>query len=259
MINIKANGFVDARELHSQLEIKTRFATWIERVSLVCGFEDGKELFYRLGKTNSSQGGGRPTKEYDITIDAAKEACIVGESKKSSEVRKYLIGLSNQKDSGDLLTRDQVLYLTGLKEIFKYLSNCDEATKLHKDKFVANSNSYSPYAEFNGYRNSILNLGKDDLDKRLKDYCIENHRLVSSKMNQQDKLALLDKYDILRNGVWDFLMASGADKQAIKLANLVKNMAKIDNSPVLRKNEDTLFDKKDNVSINELKNTKFIL
>ena len=257
MINIKENGLVDARELHSQLEIKTRFNDWFSRVAIVCGFEDGKE-FYSF-QSKSILGGGRPTKEYDITIDAAKEACIVGESKKSSEVRKYLIGLSNQKDSGDLLTHDQVLYLTRLKEIFKYLSNCDEATKLHKDKFVANSNSYSPYAEFNGYRNSILNLGKDDLDKRLKDYCIENHRLVSSKMNQQDKLALLDKYDILRNGVWDFLMASGADKQAIKLANLVKDMAKIDNSPVLRKNEDTLFDKKDNVSINELKNTKFIL
>jgi len=253
MINIKDNGLVDSRELHSTLEIKTRFNDWINRVIAVCGFEDGKDFNSFYSKTFSTQGGGRPTKEYDITIDAAKEACIVGESKKSSQVRKYLINLSNQKDSGDLLTHNQVLYLTKLKEVFKYLSNCGDATKLHLDKFVSNSNTYNPFAEFYSYRNNVLNLGKADLDKRLKEYCIENHRLVSAKMNQQDKLALLDKYDILRNGVWDFLMASGVDKQAMKLANLVKDMARIENSPVNRRNEDTLFDKKENISIDSVK------
>lgn len=257
MINIKENGLVNARELHSTLEIKTRFNDWFNRVATVCGFEDGKEFYSFQSKTFSTQGGGRPTQEYDITIDAAKEACIVGESKKSSEVRKYLISLSNQKDSGDLLTHDQVLYLTKLKEVFKYLSNCSKAKDEHEEKFVSESISFSPYAEFNGYRNSVLNLGKADLDKRLKEYCIENHRLVSAKMNQQDKLALLDKYDVLRNGVWDFLMASGADKQAMKLANLVKDMARIDNSPIYRKNEDTLFDKRDTISIDDIKN-KFL-
>jgi len=48
-------------------------------------------------------------------------------------------------------------------------------------------------------------------------------------------------------------MASGVDKQAMKLANLVKDMARIENSPVNRRNEDTLFDKKEDISIDSVK------
>jgi len=47
MINIKDNGLVDSRELHSTLEIKTRFNDWINRVIAVCGFEDGKEFLFK--------------------------------------------------------------------------------------------------------------------------------------------------------------------------------------------------------------------
>lgn len=111
MINIKENGMVDARELHKLLEIKTRFNDWVSRVVNTCGFDDGKEFYSYLSKTISSQGGGRPTQEYDLTVDSAKEACIVGDSKKSSQVRKYLISLSNQKDNFDLLSHEQILYL----------------------------------------------------------------------------------------------------------------------------------------------------
>lgn len=253
MINVKNNGMVDARELHKLLEIKTRFAMWISRVIETCGFEENKEFCSYLGKTISSQGGGRPTQEYDLTVDSAKEACIIGDSKKSSQVRKYLIGLSNQKDNFDLLSHEQVLYLVRLKEVFKYLSNCKESTKLHEKTFVDNSSARNPYAEFHSYRNEVLNLGKTELDTRLKEYCINNHRLVSAKMNQHDKLALLNQYDILRNGVWDYLMASGSNEQSMKLANLVRDMAKVEGISLYRKNEDTLFNKKeDNVEIKQL-------
>lgn len=72
-------------------------------------------------------------------------------------------------------------------------------------------------------------------------------------MNQHDKLALLNQYDILRNGVWDYLMASGNNEQSMKLANLVRDMAKLEGVSLYRKNEDTLFSKKEsNIEIKQL-------
>lgn len=242
MIQIKENGRVDARQLYAKLELKTRFATWIHRVIETCGFEEGKEFFPNLGKT--SEIGGRPTKEYEFTIDSAKEACIVGDSKKSSILRKYLISLSNKVENSDLLSHEQVLYLVKLKEVFKYVSNCKEAEKIHMDKFVKQSHSRNPFVDFHKMRNEILGLGQEEINTRLKLYCSENH-VISKANNKIDKLALINKYEILRNGVWDYLTAS-ENTQSMKLANLVSEMAKLENNTIYRKNEDTLFDKKEN-------------
>lgn len=242
MIEVQNNGFVSARQLHSKLEIKTKFTMWIERAIQVCGLEEGKEFFPFLGKTLSSQGGGRPTQEYDLTIDAAKEVCIIGESKHAGAMRKYLIGLSNQVDTSDLLTHDQVLYLVKLKEVFKYINNCKEATKLHTEKFVSMSDAKNPYAEFHLFRNDILKLGKEEIDERLRLYCAE-HFINPKAKTTTEKLAIIDKFEVLRNGVWDFLMASGS-QQSLKLANLAMNMAKLDHTPIYRNNETNLFQQK---------------
>ena len=58
---------VSARELHEQLHIKTAFKDWFPRMCEY-GFEDGKDFSSKMSEST----GGRPSKEYDISIDMAK-------------------------------------------------------------------------------------------------------------------------------------------------------------------------------------------
>ncbi|MBL1438332.1 MAG: antA/AntB antirepressor family protein [Rhodobacteraceae bacterium] len=79
---------VNARDLHEFLEVPTRFNDWFVRRVSEYGFEEGKDFCSFLSKTNS---GGRPTKEYHISVDMAKELSMVERNAKGKEARKYFI------------------------------------------------------------------------------------------------------------------------------------------------------------------------
>lgn len=78
----------NARELHSFLEAETRFNDWIARRIEEYGFAEGKDFCSFLSKTPE---GGRPAKEYAITIDMAKELAMVERNEKGKQARQYFI------------------------------------------------------------------------------------------------------------------------------------------------------------------------
>lgn len=184
--------------------------------------------------------------EYDLHIDFAKKLCMVSNSKKGNEIRDYLVGLTKQVENNDLLTHDQVIYLVQLKEVFKYVSNCKLAEDMNREAFVSEYNgSRNPFVEFHQWRNKILDLDPETIDTRIKQWCVENERNLPKKStNKTEKLILLDMYEVVRNGVWDFLTAKG-NEQAMKLANLVKNMMKVEKGEMWRQNEDTLYQQRE--------------
>lgn len=81
---------VSARELHEQLHIGTKFTTWFERMKEY-GFTEGNEFFPKLGETSES--GGRPSVDYDISVDMAKQICMIQRTPEGKAVRQYLIDL----------------------------------------------------------------------------------------------------------------------------------------------------------------------
>lgn len=88
-INIKdENGkqTVSARELHEKLEVSTQFKDWIKRM-IDYGFEEGKDYCSFLSEST----GGRPAMEYFISIDMAKEICMIQRSDKGKAFRQYFI------------------------------------------------------------------------------------------------------------------------------------------------------------------------
>lgn len=78
---------VDARELHSFLEIKTTFRDWIARRLSQYGFVEGMDFRSFLSESPN----GRPSREYSITLDMAKELCMVERNEKGKEARLYFI------------------------------------------------------------------------------------------------------------------------------------------------------------------------
>ena len=81
---------VSARELHNQLNIGTKFTTWFERMKEY-GFSEGVEFFPKMGET--SETGGRPSVDYDISVDMAKQICMIQRTPEGKQVRQYLIDL----------------------------------------------------------------------------------------------------------------------------------------------------------------------
>lgn len=69
---------VDARELHEILNTKTPFKDWVVRRIQKTLFKDGQDFSSFLSKT-----GGRPRKDYHITIEMAKHLAMISVAKRN--------------------------------------------------------------------------------------------------------------------------------------------------------------------------------
>ena len=86
---------VSARELHEGLEIGTRFNGWFPRMAEY-GFTRGKD--FNLLKNEQVQIEGsrevrREVIDYEITIDMAKQICMIQRSEKGKQYREYFLTL----------------------------------------------------------------------------------------------------------------------------------------------------------------------
>lgn len=79
---------VDGRELHEFLGVGRDFSTWIKDKIEKYGFIKGMDFSPKSGKTPD---GGRPRIDYELSIDMAKELCMVENNEKGRQARKYFI------------------------------------------------------------------------------------------------------------------------------------------------------------------------
>lgn len=86
---------VSARDLHEALEINTRFNDWFSRMAEY-GFENGVD-FNLLKNEQVRLEGNREVKreilDYQISVDMAKQICMIQRSEKGKQYRQYFIDL----------------------------------------------------------------------------------------------------------------------------------------------------------------------
>lgn len=87
VIGVDLIDTVNARELHEFLESKQKFSDWIKNRIDQYRFIDGQDFIVILGKST----GGRPSTEYHITLDMAKELSMVERNEKGKQARQYFI------------------------------------------------------------------------------------------------------------------------------------------------------------------------
>lgn len=99
---------VSARDLYEFLEVKRDFTTWCKKM-FEYGFTEGKDFTPIWGETSKSPTGGRPSVNYALTLDTAKEISMLQRSEKGKQARQYFIecekNLSTRtiKQSGDAI------------------------------------------------------------------------------------------------------------------------------------------------------------
>lgn len=81
---------INARELHEKLGNKKQFANWIQLRIEQYGFVENQDFQVFNQKVKNSNGG-RSRKEYALSLDMAKELCMIENNEKGRMIRKYFI------------------------------------------------------------------------------------------------------------------------------------------------------------------------
>lgn len=161
---------VSARELHKQLEVKTSFSHWISRN--LDGFIDGED--FRSFLTEST--GGRPNKEYNLTVDTAKQLCMMARCEKGKEIRKYFIQLEKDwNDPNKVMARALKIADRKLAEFGKQIDEM-KPKALFADSVTQSKDSIL----IRELAKILKENGIDTGEKRLYEYLRENGYLIKA-------------------------------------------------------------------------------
>lgn len=83
-----------ARDLHDFLEVKTAFKDWFPRMCEY-GFSEGTDFCSFLSEST----GGRPAQDAQLTIEMAKEICMLQRNERGKHARQYFIQLEKDWNS----------------------------------------------------------------------------------------------------------------------------------------------------------------
>lgn len=99
---------LSARELHGFLGIGTEFAKWMQRM---CEYGFSENQDYRVFvKNDDNSKGGRPSTDYEITLDMAKEIAMIQRSDKGKKVRQYFLELERRWNSPEAVMNRALEY-----------------------------------------------------------------------------------------------------------------------------------------------------
>lgn len=91
--NRQGEKLIDARELHHALQSKRQFANWIKQRIEHYKFNENQDFFTfnKFVKRDQNDNLGNKSKEYYITIDMAKELCMIENNEIGRKIRRYFI------------------------------------------------------------------------------------------------------------------------------------------------------------------------
>ncbi len=99
-INVNQNDeqYVSGRDLHMFLEIETPYSKWFNRM---CEYGFAENLDYRVTdkKVHNSNGGKQSITEHELTIEMAKQLCMLARNDKGREAREYFIAVEKDWNS----------------------------------------------------------------------------------------------------------------------------------------------------------------
>lgn len=147
---------VSARELHEELKIKTRFNDWFQRMTEY-GFSEGEDFYSKMSKISESVG--RPQVDYNISLDMAKQICMIQRTPEGKAVRQYLIDLEKAWN-----TPEQVM-----ARALKLANKTIDSLKMDNSKLIEDNHRMKPKEIFaDAVATSTTSILIGDLAKLIK-------------------------------------------------------------------------------------------
>jgi phage anti-repressor protein len=209
LINNDNNLFISAIDLHKELGMKRQFSKWIIESIERAGLERDKDFMAKM--TESS--GGRRGVDYLLTRDSSLSIIIMSGGQFAKDLRKKVIELYNQHDTGLAFTTQQIESLIELSKAMTLISIQEDVERKH---FALYNNKY----EWVRYRAALLGYGTNDLMKAMQEVNKKHYSIRKS-------LIKLDANELIRTGIIDLFIILGKTKEyAINVGNLCKTFAK---------------------------------
>jgi len=203
------NGYVlSAKELHKNLGMKRHFSIWIKDCIENAYLEQDKDFTTRTLQST----GGRPSIDYLLTKDAAIQIIIMSGGQFAKDLRKKVIELYNQHDTGLAFTAPQIEALMDLSRSVTLISIQKDVERRHFD-------IYNDKYTWVRYRAALLGYDTKDI--------IEAMRKVNKKHHEtRASLIQLDANELIRVAIIDLMKALGkTDEYATNVGNLCKSIA----------------------------------
>ena len=157
---------VSARELHEGLGVEQRFNDWINRRIKKYGFEENTDYTCltqkRVTQRTNGQKGTATEKDYIITIDMAKELCMVENNDLGRKFRKYFIACEKklqevqqpkQMSDMEILSRAVLISQEQIKQLTTELNE--------KTKFIDDINDCFTFTQVSQFNRQLLKDRKD--------------------------------------------------------------------------------------------------
>lgn len=155
---------VSARELHEGLEVEQRFNDWINRRIKKYGFEENTDFTLLTQKrvTNNPKNPTTKQTDYIITVDMAKELCMVENNELGRKFRKYFIACEKklqevqqpkQMSDMEILSRAVLISQEQIKQLTSELKE--------KTEFIDDINDCFTFTQISQFNKQLLKERKD--------------------------------------------------------------------------------------------------
>ena len=124
---------VSARDLHEYLEVKTAFKDWFPRMCEY-GFTEGIDFCSFLSEST----GGRPAQDHQLTIEMAKEICMLQRNEKGRQARQYFINLEKAWNTPEMI----------MSRALKMAENTIKSLKLTNSQLTVENQIMQPKADY---------------------------------------------------------------------------------------------------------------
>ena len=154
---------VNARELHAFLEVGKVFGAWIADRIEQFDFSEGQD-FIVLSDSGKNPHGGRPTKDYHLTLDMAKELSMVERNEKGKQARLYFIECEKIAQQAPTISLPQT-YKEALEHLLLQVNiNEAQAKQIEQDRpkvaFAEQVEASSQTVEFSVFAKAVSRSGK---------------------------------------------------------------------------------------------------
>lgn len=211
LIRIDNDNKVSGRELHDFLEVGTAYKDWFPRMAEY-GFVEGTDFCSKMSEST----GGRPALDHRMTIDMAKEICMIQRTDKGKQARQYFIECERRLKKPMSQLELMVASAQQLLEHDRAIKEI-EAHQAHTDKRIDGMQeviSLSPES-WRTDTTTLLNKMVDKAGDRslFKDFRNESYKILDKRMGVSVETRLTN----MRRR----MLESGCSKTAIQKANVL--------------------------------------
>ncbi|UZR99983.1 antA/AntB antirepressor family protein [Chondrinema litorale] len=207
LIKIYQGNLVSAKELHAFLGVGRDFSTWFSQRVKRYSFIEKKDFTPISGKST----GGRPSKDYAVTLSMAKQLAMVENNDNGRAAREYFI------------QAEEALKALAKNKRFETFTKLETTKEKFKNTLLDKGLTEEDYIEIDAAGRKVFLNGKE----------IPDEQLETILLSARDFATNMTQYDMLKDGLnlYDDIEASNKQNHTVVRKTLLDKGIEPENLP----------------------------